>query len=518
MAIFPAILPGDVLTLNGNITKAGRYIVLYPDKILHHQSSLFTFDYCIRTDSNKKYEAKAAAIAAGYSIDFFELDPTQKKGTLSRYTTALSWLEHWNASNPGFMSELVHSFSDILEEVSEAVCGLNIDTTAKINKISPAVFSRTHKTKDIAFAFYKILLKRIRADSEIKDRLKALRAIYDMPWEYIAAYVVYLYMYYESLESANLIRKYDMYIPETQAYISNFNIISRNIIYNNPGFFESFCGVSLKANCDIEYNEKDNMAVYIVANTSRISNGVSSVAYNAGWRSENSMHKNTASTKYIDSDIITLNKVFDTPAIRSQSTNGDYYVCTLPEYYWLHRLKELLNSGNGEINVEYKNFYSDKQLIDFAVKQLIQSAKPQSLKDNKTLCIASSIRHKKRLDAILKQHYADCSHNITIMSPVEFLNTHMPIQYVIIREPALIPIFTMIEILDKLNTDRKIKPQKIMFTADPLCFDKRDAYHNILTKKFECSVNLTNEIAKHTLDIALVQHDYSKINCTYEIQ
>lgn len=82
MEISPAILPGDVLTLNGNITKAGRYVVLYPDKIiLYHQSSLFTFDYCIRTDSNKKYEAKAAAMAAGYSIDFFELDPTQKKGT-----------------------------------------------------------------------------------------------------------------------------------------------------------------------------------------------------------------------------------------------------------------------------------------------------------------------------------------------------------------------------------------------------------------------------------------------------
>ena len=56
------------------------------------------------------------------------------------------------------MSELVHSFSDILEEVSEAVCSLNIDATANINKISPAVFSRTHKTKDIAFALYKICL------------------------------------------------------------------------------------------------------------------------------------------------------------------------------------------------------------------------------------------------------------------------------------------------------------------------------------------------------------------------
>lgn len=194
----------------------------------------------------------------------------------------------------------------------------------------------------------------------------------------------------------------------------------------------------------------------IAVNTKRISNGVSSVAYNAGWRSENSMHKNTASTKYIDSETLTLNKVFDTPVIRSQSTNGDYYVCTLSEYYWLHRLGELLDSDNDETNVEYKNFYSDKQIIAFAVKQLIQSAKQQSQKD-KTFCIASSIRHKKSLDAILKRHYADCNPNITIMSPVEFLNTHMPMQYVIIREPALIPIYTMIEIFDKLNADRKNK-------------------------------------------------------------
>lgn len=67
-----------------------------------------------------------------------------------------------------------------------------------------------------------------------------------MPWEYVAAYILYLYMYYKSLESTKLMRKYDMYIPGTQAYISNFNIISCNIIYNNPGFFNLFVEYFLK--------------------------------------------------------------------------------------------------------------------------------------------------------------------------------------------------------------------------------------------------------------------------------
>ena len=121
-------------------------------------------------------------------------------------------------------------------------------------------------------------------------------------------------------------------------------------------------------------------------------------------------------------------------------------------YYKESRLQHLLGlDGKAGLDIECRYTYSDKEVVENA------------LRINAACIVASSHRHKKRIEATLSK-YGNVS-GITIMGASEFVNSEVPsFKNYIIAETGLLSKDLLLGVLEKIAVEGK---SKVLLFADP---------------------------------------------------
>ena len=436
------VLPGDKFEIAGDYKQDKG--VIYVDSISNHITPFLKFD----THVQGKDEARAVLSAVPMSFRYFDLpDPTQGKHcTAKRYSAALKWLESWCGNNPGYIRDCLASISDVIEEeVSKALDMKICARTADKESLSAEIFSRK-TTKEIPLAVFRLFRKRVRNDIE---RFKIFNNVYDMPSWYVAAFVLYLYTISEVREAESQLMQGGINASVRHSYLSNFSLLSRNIIYDHPSFIECLYKKSLdSSNHDIEFTIADLRAIEIASKAEKPED--ISIAKSSGWRADVPAETET-DIPALPAEEATLTKLFEIPALQEQ-TAFRQETFSMSGYYKESRLQHLLGlDGKAGLDIECRYTYSDKEVVENA------------LRINAACIVASSHRHKKRIEATLSK-YGNAS-GITIMGAAEFVNSEvLSFKNYIIAETGLLSKDLLLGVLEKIAVEGK---SKVLLFADP---------------------------------------------------